>query len=120
MIDIDKGLRNIVENVEGALGITLIGLDGLPIAQYSVEGSPNISILGAELTMLYKNAMKASDGMEFGSLQEVSIVTDTVVVICRAVTEEYFLLLASTPEALFGKGRYKLKASVEKFKEILL
>ncbi|MFC1853152.1 roadblock/LC7 domain-containing protein [candidate division CSSED10-310 bacterium] len=115
-----EGLKKIIENVDGALGVLLLGVDGLPIVEIKKKQELDIGVLAAELTMLYKNAQRTIQNIEFGALQEVSVVAEKTVVICRAVTEEYYLMLAITPDALAGKGRYLLRKSVEDFKELLL
>lgn len=117
---LNKGLERIINSVDGAIGIVLLGLDGLPIAEVSKNDELDISVLGAELTTLYKNAIKLTEDMRFGSLEEVSVSAESAVVLCRAITEEYFLLLAMKPEAIFGKGRYQLRRSVDEFKKQLI
>jgi predicted regulator of Ras-like GTPase activity (Roadblock/LC7/MglB family) len=116
---LNQGLEKILDNVEGALGAVLIGLDGLPIAEVTRKETLEISVLGAELTTLYKNALRAVTDLNFGNLQEVAVVTNSVAVISRAITNEYFLLLALSPEALIGKGRYQLRKSVDEFRKQL-
>ncbi|MBN2382013.1 hypothetical protein JXQ70_03935 [bacterium] len=115
-----KGLVSIIENVEGSLGAVLLGLDGLPIVEVNKKEGLDISILGAELTGLFKNSIKFCQDMKFGAMHEVIMVTDAAVILCRAITDEYFLLLAVSPDSLFGKGRYQLKKSVETFRKQLI
>lgn len=116
---IKKALQKIMDNVDGALGVTLIGVDGLPIAEIKPESGVEISVLGAELTILYKNAARLTQDLDYGIFQEITIRSEKIAIICRAVTVEYFLLLAITPKALFGKGRYQLRKSVSVFLEQL-
>jgi predicted regulator of Ras-like GTPase activity (Roadblock/LC7/MglB family) len=115
-----QGLKRIVDKVQGSIGITLIGVDGMPIAEYKKGGSLHMGTVGAELTLVYKNAIKLTKELEFGSLQELTLVAEKTAVICRAVTDEYYLLLAISPQALMGKGRYQLKKAVAEFREQLL
>jgi len=115
-----KSLNAIIDNVEGSLGAVLLGLDGMPIVEVNRKEGLDISVLGAELTLLYKNSLRLTQEMKFGNVQEVILSTDAAVILCRAVTDEYFLLLAISPDSLFGKGRYQLRKSLETFRKQLL
>lgn len=114
-----RSLRKIVDGVQGSYGATLIGVDGLPIAEYVSQSAIDMGILGAELTMVYKNAIRLTEELRYGPLKELSLVAEKAAVICQAVTDEYYLLLALSPSALLGKGRFQLRRAVADFRDQL-
>ena len=113
-------LRRIAERVEGTRAVSLVGVDGIPIDSYvSAEGLPMES-LAAEAGALVKAALATHALTDHGSLQQLTVASETAsTVVCR-VTAEYYLLLLLAREGNFGRGRFELrKAAAALEKELL-
>jgi predicted regulator of Ras-like GTPase activity (Roadblock/LC7/MglB family) len=113
------GLKLIVDDVPGSLGASINGLDGLIIAEYKKipDSELDFTMLGAEMTTLLKRAVKTSDDIHMGPLQEISIMDKNKTLIMKTINEEYYLLLALESSGSMGKGRYALKKAVYMFEK---
>ncbi|OGL42496.1 MAG: hypothetical protein A2161_05960 [Candidatus Schekmanbacteria bacterium RBG_13_48_7] len=113
------GLKMIVNNVPGSLGASINGLDGLIIAEY--KKTPNseldFTLIGAEMTSLLKRAVKTTDDIHMGPLQEITLMDRNKALIMKTINEEYYLLLALDSFGNIGKGRYELKKAVFLFEK---
>jgi len=113
------GLKLIVEEVPGSLGASINGLDGLIIAEYKKipDSELDLTMLSAEMTTLLKRAVKTSDDIRMGPLQEITIMDQSKAIIMKTINEEYYLLLAIKASGNMGKGRYALKKAVYSFEK---
>jgi predicted regulator of Ras-like GTPase activity (Roadblock/LC7/MglB family) len=107
-------LKEVVDNTEGALGALIVGLDGIPVEQYSTNSEMDIQSMTVEYSSLLKEIEKGSQSAHLGSTKEVTVVTDNAMIMLRRLTEEYFFVLIIRPEGNFGKGRFLLRMSVPK------
>jgi predicted regulator of Ras-like GTPase activity (Roadblock/LC7/MglB family) len=103
-------LKEMVHGVEGGRAAVLMGYDGLAVDQYSRDGF-DIETLGAELTMVLKEARKAALALDVGQTREVSFRTESMTAVVRMLNDEYFLVLALSPNGNHGKGRYLMRLS---------
>ncbi|MEQ8273402.1 MAG: roadblock/LC7 domain-containing protein [Deltaproteobacteria bacterium] len=114
MIDEIRGpLEKIHQGVDGALAITLMGMDGLPVDTLHPTASDHedldVSSLVVEYSTLLNQVKSSAQMFAAGGLEELAISSEHLTMIIRPVTDEYFLALALTPGANFGKGRYLLR-----------
>jgi predicted regulator of Ras-like GTPase activity (Roadblock/LC7/MglB family) len=111
-MDFDRALRTICSSVDGAVGATLMGVDGIPVQQYEVEGDSggvDVASLLIEYSSLIGQVQRSAQMFAAGGLEELSISSENLTTIIRPVTGEYFLALALKSNANFGKGRYLLR-----------
>jgi predicted regulator of Ras-like GTPase activity (Roadblock/LC7/MglB family) len=104
-------LRAILKECEGALGVALMGPDGIPIEQ-AVRG-PSAALdpaaLGVELGRLLADLRKASDAVGGGVLRELDVRLARFWVLVQMVDDECYLVLALAPEANVGRARFLLR-----------
>jgi len=113
-------LKEIVESVDGGIGAVIIGYDGISLDEYIKEDSPvDMQVLSVEYATVLKEIRKAVEILNAGLMEEVSINTDVSRVIIRIIDDDLFAILALLSDGNYGKGRYVLKRSVPKLKEIL-
>jgi len=113
-------LQQVVENVDGAFGATVIGYDGIALDEYMTEKSPlDLQVLSVEYATVLKEIRKAVDVLDSGAMEEISINTDVSRVIIRVIDDDLFVILAILSDGNFGKGRYVLRRQSERIKEIL-
>jgi len=107
-------LREVVNGTEGALGALIVGLDGIPVEEYSVSKEMDIQSMTVEYSSLLKEIEKGSQAAQMGTTKEVTVMADNAMIMLRRLNEEYFFVLIIKPEGNFGKGRFLLRMSVPK------
>ena len=83
-------LRRIVERVEGARAVSLVGVDGIPIDSYGKMDGLSIESVAAELGAFVKSAQSPNGVSQAGTVQQLAVVTDRVITILSRVTKEYY------------------------------
>lgn len=115
-----ENLRRIVEHTEGGLAGLLMGFDGIAVESYSKDPERlDIQTVGMEFSFILTQVRKATEILEVGGVQEVTIKADRVTILIRVLTPEYFLALALLPQGNAGKGRYLLRVVAPRLQEEL-
>jgi predicted regulator of Ras-like GTPase activity (Roadblock/LC7/MglB family) len=107
-------LQEVVKGTQGALGALIVGLDGIPVEEYSVTNDMDLQSMTVEYSSLLKEIEKGSQAAQMGTTKEVTVITDIAMIMLRRLNEEYFFVLIIQPEGNFGKGRFLLRMSVPK------
>jgi predicted regulator of Ras-like GTPase activity (Roadblock/LC7/MglB family) len=105
-------LKEIVEKVDGAASAVIIGSDGIPVEEYTVEKLLNLDDLGAESSAMIKDINLAAEDLGLGKAREFSIISDRCGIIMRRINAEYYLALVITPDGNYGKGRFILRTAI--------
>lgn len=107
-------LKEVVNGTEGALGALVVGVDGIPVDEFSVQGDLDLQSMTVEYSTLLKEIEKGSRAAHLGSTKEVTVIADRAMIMLRRLNDEYFLVLVIRPDGNFGKGRFLLRMSVPK------
>jgi predicted regulator of Ras-like GTPase activity (Roadblock/LC7/MglB family) len=109
-------LDQILNDLEGAVAATLMGVDGLAVDSVAREdlsaGNGTMVELDAliiEYSSLLQEVQRRAHIFAAGGLEELTIRAENVATIIRPVTREYFVALSMRPNASMGKARYVLK-----------
>ncbi len=105
-------LKEVVNNTEGALGALIVGLDGIPVEEYTMNSVMDIQSMTVEFSSLLREIEKGSQSAEMGSTREVTVIADKAMIMLRRLNDEYFFVLIIKPEGNFGKGRFLLRMAV--------
>jgi predicted regulator of Ras-like GTPase activity (Roadblock/LC7/MglB family) len=105
-------LKSVVNGTEGALGALVVGLDGIPVEEYSVSSDMDLQSMTVEYSALLKEIEKGSQSAQIGTTKEVTVIADKAMIMLRRLNDEYFFVLIIKPEGNFGKGRFLLRMSV--------
>jgi predicted regulator of Ras-like GTPase activity (Roadblock/LC7/MglB family) len=105
-------LKEVVNGTEGAIGALIVGLDGIPVEEFAVNGNMDIPTMTVEFSSLLKEIEKGSQAAQMGSTKEVTVISDKAMIMLRRLNEEYFSILIIRPDGNFGKGRFLLRMSV--------
>jgi predicted regulator of Ras-like GTPase activity (Roadblock/LC7/MglB family) len=100
-------LTDSIDRVEGAVAISLIGLDGIAIETINRDQVP-LDILGAELGGFVKSIRVSNTDLNTGEVLQFSLVTEKYVTFLSAVTPEYYVLLVLRPDGNYGRARFEL------------
>ena len=117
-------LDDLSSKMDGCLGLVVMGLDGIPIERYlpevSGDSQPNFDMLATESTTLLRSTRQASEEVSAGMLRELIFMTDQIVVMSVAITDEYVLFGAIKSGTNYGKARFLMKrAAIALEKEFL-
>ncbi len=106
-MDFDEIVTNIVQSSQGGLAAVIMANDGVPLAEYKTpETTVDISSMCIEYTEVLKEIKKASEVLEAGFMEEITVRSNDLVYIVRLINEEFFLAMLLTPDGNSGKGRY--------------
>ena len=99
-------LRGIKDRVDGALAVSLIGLDGIAIETINDDRVP-LDVFGAEFGGFIKSVRPNAE-LNTGDVLQFSLVTEKYITFLSAVTPEYFVLLVLRPDGNYGRARHEL------------
>jgi predicted regulator of Ras-like GTPase activity (Roadblock/LC7/MglB family) len=113
-------LREIIESCNGGVGIALMGIDGIPIAQVEAAPQPgeggllrdDIGTAGVEFASILGEIRKASDALGGGEMSETLVNLGRFWLLFRQVDEDTLLVLALAPDGNLGKARYLIRRSL--------
>jgi predicted regulator of Ras-like GTPase activity (Roadblock/LC7/MglB family) len=97
-------LREIAARVPETRAAMILGADGIAVERLVVRADANSETLAAELTTLLRASRSVSNDTGLGPLQELSVASENVTALIRAITPEYFLFVAIGPGALVGRA----------------
>lgn len=110
-------LEQICGQVEGAVAASIMGYDGIAVETLELETEPQGVHLGSamvEYSNIFGQIRTAAAQLEAGEASEFAIRAEKLVAVGRAVTSEYFLVVALTPDGNQGKARYALRVGAGK------
>jgi predicted regulator of Ras-like GTPase activity (Roadblock/LC7/MglB family) len=100
-------LKKLVDNVDGGLAAVIMGLDGIPVETYvKHDDRVDVNTVAMEFSFILGQIRKATESLQVGVLEELSVKAQRLVLICRMVTPQYFVAIAVAPEGNLGKARY--------------
>jgi predicted regulator of Ras-like GTPase activity (Roadblock/LC7/MglB family) len=105
-------LKRVVDNVDGGIAAVVMGLDGIPVETYIKQSDRlDVNTVAMEFSFILTQVKKAGDSLSVGSLEELSVRAQRLVLVCRMISPQYFVAIAMAPEGNFGKARYLARVS---------
>jgi predicted regulator of Ras-like GTPase activity (Roadblock/LC7/MglB family) len=103
-------LKKVVDNVDGGIAAVIMGLDGIPVDQYvRLNDRVDVQTVAMEFSFILTQIKKAGESLQVGSLDELSVKAQRLLLVCRMVSPQYFVAVAMAPEGNFGKCRYLMR-----------
>jgi predicted regulator of Ras-like GTPase activity (Roadblock/LC7/MglB family) len=100
-------LKKVVDNVDGGIAAVIMGLDGIPVETYVRQNDRvDVNTVAMEFSFILTQVRKAGDSLAVGSLEELSVKAQQLMLVCRMISPQYFVAIAMAPEGNFGKARY--------------
>ena len=110
-----ESIRKLVERVDGGVAGVLMGFDGITVDSYARTGYdgalPDIQTMAMEFAHLIAQARRTLQSLDAGALEEFTVRAETVTLMVRVLTGEYFLACAVLPSGNLGKTRYLMRLS---------
>jgi len=110
-------LQDVVDRTEGSIAGLLMGFDGIPVDHYAREGAiapVDVETVGMEFSVILKDVRKASELLEAGGAEEISVRAENMTTVMRVVNDEYFVAVTLEPHGNFGKARFLLRTASSK------
>ena len=104
-------MDEIASRTPGFQGASVMGTDGIPLAQRIVDEGPDLELFAAEASALLKTLSGLGSQEECGTLRGFSSAGDRWNLLLERITSDYFLLLIVTSEASVGHCRYRLRCA---------
>jgi len=103
-------LKKVVDNVDGGIAAVIMGLDGIPVETYVRQNNQvDVTTVAMEFSFILGQVRKAGDSLAVGSLEELSVKAQRLLLVCRMISAQYFVAVAMAPEGNFGKCRYLVR-----------
>lgn len=100
-------LKKVVDNVDGGIAAVIMGLDGIPVESYvRHDDRVDVNTVAMEFSFILTQVRKAGDSLSVGSLEELSVKAQRLILVCRMISPQYFVAIVMAPEGNFGKARY--------------
>ena len=105
-------LKKIVDNTPGAAGAILMGFDGIAVMQIQAEGSQvDIESSTMEFSFRFIELRNAARALDMGPVSDITVKGEKMTILCRVLSDEYFVALVLTDPSHFGKGRWMLRSA---------
>ncbi len=105
-------LRRITESLQDALGVALVGMDGIVVEEQKMDNLLDLSAHAAEFSTVLRQMEEVSESLRLGKAQELSFLGEKGVIVIKKINPEYFLLLVMQSDLNFGKSRFLIKKEV--------
>lgn len=106
-------LKKVVDGLDGSIGGVIMGLDGIAVETYARDSS-DVNTIGMEFSFILTQAKKAGEILKLGGISEMAIRAETMTVVFRMLTDEYFLGVILDPSSNFGKARFVMRMAEPK------
>lgn len=124
-MNFEPTLQKMIDGCSGAIGISLMGSDGIAVAELQAP-DPDLSVLdgevgaaGIEFGRILDEVRKASDALSGGRLEEVVVGLARFTLVFRAVDDELFLVVALAQGGNLGKARFLMRRHLLELREQL-
>jgi len=100
-------LKKIVNNVDGGIAGVIMGLDGIAVESYiKLNDRVDVNTVAMEFSFILTQVRKAGESLSVGLLEELSVKAQRLMLVCRMLTQQYFVAIVMAPEGNFGKARF--------------
>ena len=108
-----ENITKLVEKLDGGVAAVLMGFDGISVDSFAKSGYdgalPDIQTLAMEFAHLISQARRTLQSLDAGPLEEFTLRAESLTLIVRVLTPEYFLACAVLPSGSVGKARYLMR-----------
>jgi predicted regulator of Ras-like GTPase activity (Roadblock/LC7/MglB family) len=102
-------LSNICGKIDGALALSLVGRDGMPIESVSNDPAVDIEVLSAELIAQVRSLSEQHRELAAGPVNHFAVSTEKMTLMVSAVADGYYLLLVLGNNGSYGRARFELR-----------
>ena len=108
-----ESIKKLVERLDGGVAAVLMGFDGISVDSFAKSGYdgalPDIQTLAMEFAHLIAQARRTLQSLDAGPLEEFTLRAESLTLVVRVLTQEYFLACAVLPSGNVGKARFLMR-----------
>lgn len=112
-------LSEISGRIGGALAVSLVDRDGMPIESLSSAPDLDLETAAAEMVTKARNIAQQQKELSVGAVRQLTIASELRTFLLSAVGRGFWLLAVLAPEASLGRARFELKRAVLLFENDL-
>lgn len=112
-------LSTISSRVEGALALSLVAADGMPVESFSSDPGLDLESIAAEMVAQARTIAQQQRELSVGEIRQLTIAGDALTFVLSALGHGHWLLAALSPEASLGRARFELKRATLLFENDL-
>ena len=102
-------LSRISNRIDGAVALSLVAKDGIPVESFSSDPDLDLDVLAAALVAQARSISENHRELDVGDVQQLAVMTDRLTLMVSSVAADYYLLLVLGPEGNYGKARFELR-----------
>lgn len=95
--DLQEEIRKVAEKIPGCCYVSLVGYDGIPIAQNIIEANFDVTLYDAEVSSIMLASKEVKKHLDLGLEQEVIWLTQKSFFIIRPLGEDFFIYACLKP-----------------------
>ena len=109
MSNIPNRLNALLGRIDGALAVSLVAADGIPVATAGGDDAFDVDALAAELLTQVRAISDEQRDLDVGEVEQYSVSTDRYTILIGLLQAGYYLLLVLSREASYGRARFELR-----------
>lgn len=118
--DLQEEIKRASAKIPGCLFVSLVGYDGISVAQNIVEANWEAGAYDAEISSLMLTSRDIQRSLELGAERELIWLTDRAYFIVHPVGDDYFIYACLKPAGSNpGVARIELNKTKEALKKII-
>lgn len=102
-------LGTISGRIDGAIALSLVDRDGIPVESVSASRELDLDAVAAELVSQVRAISAQQQELSVGEVEQFTVVSDKMTFVVSAVAPGYYLLLVLTPSGSLGRARFELR-----------
>lgn len=108
-------LEGVVQSVQGALALSLVAKDGMPVESVWNADDLQLEIVAAEMLAQIQLIAGSDDNLAPGPVRLLSVSTSHHTILLGAVSAGYYLLMVLEPTANYGRARFEMRRAGLRF-----
>ncbi len=113
-------LNDLSGRIEGALAISLVAGDGIPIESVSATADLDLESAAAELVSLARAIGKEQRELSVGEIRQFTVAGDRMTFLLSRVGPDCWLMAALRPDSSLGRARFELRRAALLFEDDLV
>lgn len=89
--ELQELVKKVAEKIAGCRCVSLVGYDGITVAQHIVDADFDVSVYDAELSSVMLVSKEVRNSLNLGAEKELIWLTDTSFFIIHPIGEDYFI-----------------------------
>ncbi len=118
--DLNEEIKKIADKIPGCLYASLVGYDGISVAQHIVEANFDVNLYDAEISSLLLTSKEIKKNLNLGAETELIWLTQKAFFIIQPVGEDYFIYTCLKPAGSNpGVARIEINKAKQRLMEII-